>query len=80
MRLTLGPMTPDEFAEALRLATAGEVRTDTGADDRTNDAVTAIAILGATSDRVAEARAAFVAMWRRHLANVDSRSASGRGG
>lgn len=64
MRLTQGPMTPDEFAEALSLATAGEVTTDTGADDATDAALLAVA-LDAPSPRPELIEAARLAFARR---------------
>lgn len=47
MRLP-GPMTADEFAESLALASRGQVRTDDGGDDAVTDALEAVA--GAAPD------------------------------
>ena len=55
-------MERDDFERALANAVEGILTTDQGADDRTNDALTAIATLGATPERIAEARAAYAAM------------------
>lgn len=51
----------EDFDQALANAVAGLIVTDQGADDRTNDALTAIALLGNSPSREAEARAAFAA-------------------
>lgn len=64
MRLTRGPMTPDEFAEALRLARGGEVTSDTGADDAIDAALLDVA-LDAPSPRAELIEAARDAFARR---------------
>ena len=55
-------MEREDFERALANALDGLLVTDQGADDRTNDALTAIATRGTTPERVAEARAAFSAL------------------
>lgn len=59
MRASGAPMTAEEFDEALALAIAGAVVTDTGADERTRAALEDIALQGATSGRETAARDAF---------------------
>lgn len=54
-------MSREEFEQALANAVGGLMVADQGADERTNEALTAIFTYGRTAEREAEARAAFSA-------------------